>query len=389
MPAVGAPRHDVHPLEHVERLRERFEVAGRLGLGDRALAPRDRVCGAALRLEHRRVPGAQLGGASSRLVAGDAVEQPARPRDPRERLTVVAELLLGLGPLEQQSRLVKRVVAQQATRDRERLGRPLELARAVPGVADLLVELPEVRILNVGNAPAGLDRPLEQPRGLYVRVQLTRALRGDRSVTPRLGVPPRHDEVEREQAGRFLGVGEVGLEPTPDLPVEPSAQLVRQPLVGRVADQRPSEAQVAHRSPPRSNSASRCHVSGPGTRSSSSTHASIRGSKHHAEHGRPSHERPVLGRERIDARHRGRLDGARHPTGTAGFDDRVDQVVQELRVPAGALDHESQHVIGERAVLGGDLRHRERLVHAERREVDPADARRLGRLEARRRSADG
>ena len=63
-----------------------------------------------------------------------------------------------------------------------------------------------------------------------------------------------------------------------------------------------------------------------------------------AEHGRASHQRAIFRCQRVDARHRRRLGRIGQPAGAAGLDGGAQQVAQELRVAAGAVGHDMQHV---------------------------------------------
>jgi hypothetical protein len=90
--------------------------------------------------------------------------------------------------------------------------------------------------------------------------------------------------------------------------------------------------------------------------------------EHEPEHGGAAHERTVARVERIDPRTRGGLDAVRELARPAG--GGREEVEQELRVAAGALDRQRDRVRWEDVGHGGGLRESDRIFVGERAEFD-------------------
>ncbi len=111
--------------------------------------------------------------------------------------------------------------------------------------------------------------------------------------------------MQRKDAGSFLDIVGLAFNPRRDRAVEAAAQLVRQPLVGRVAQQGPAKPQVpvgllVEEIPePRPRGRSRQRVV-----AFFGEPRQHLGMERQPEHRRASHHVAVLGSECIDARHR-------------------------------------------------------------------------------------
>ena len=98
-----------------------------------------------------------------------------------------------------------------------------------------------------------------------------------------------------------------------------------------------------------------------------------------AEHRGAADQRAVLGRQRVDPRHRRGFGRIGQPDDAAGLDRRAQQVAQELRIAAGPLRDDLDHVRRQRMLLRRELRHAQRIALRERlaaRSATPAAARR-------------
>ena len=163
---------------------------------------------------------------------------------------------------------------------------------------------------NIAAIASRVQRAAVQLRGFHVRIDIARGIRRDTRVVPRLLVPLRVEEVEREQRRVGLGVVvRVGEHRVGDLAVEALARPVRQARVRDVAYEG-----VAEGHPP--GGVGRKELGQPRERLLDGhvigvDRTEVIAVEAGAEHRDASQPRPVLGREAVDACRDQALDGAR------------------------------------------------------------------------------
>ena len=180
-------------VDEPERVRERLFVPDRLGLGDRERAPLDGVPVASLVLAATAVPAQDFGPLARRLVALVPLEDVESLGDPAENARIPVEPGLDPRQFQCEARFSQRVVVDEAP-SRPVGGCCLDVgARAVPGVAERLVDLGELGLARAASrlrrgAPARRTRP---PPGSRRRPLLSRRRRA--STTRLRGSAARAD----------------------------------------------------------------------------------------------------------------------------------------------------------------------------------------------------
>ena len=243
---------------------------------------------------------------------------------------------------EEQRGGVDRVVADLLARRAQRRVRVGELAGVGERVAERLPGLREA-VRAHGEDAGRLQRAPQQHGGVRVREPLCRVPGGEPRVRPGLGRVAGAGVVERERR-RELVQARVALrgQACGDRGVQPPPQREGQRRVRRVAHDGAAEAQVAL-------AHLRDHVGEPVPRVGVGLRRAgiedvgeVARVERHAEHGGAAHEHPLRGREPVDARERRRLDRVRERLLARAH--RAEQVAEQLRVAAGALDGLAQAV---------------------------------------------
>ena len=187
---------DQRPIERIARVRQRTELADRLGFGDGLAARRDRLRPATLAVADPAEVGPDLRPARHRIGTPDAVRPPEPSLQPadggRQRRAPLGDLAVAVA----YPRLGDRVVAQQPARLRQRLRRRLRLPHRSQGLAELLPGVGQRA--RVGGEPiraTRIDRPPIQLRGVRVRETLGRPARRDHRVAVGAHVISRQREV--------------------------------------------------------------------------------------------------------------------------------------------------------------------------------------------------
>ena len=187
-------------------MRERAELARRLGMLGRGLEPADRL--GAVRLAVVDAAGAELDrglhGVSCRTRLG--VFEPREPALARlQRFGVATDELVQRALLAEQARVEeRRLVAAQVARRLVRAERALVRTEALAHVAQLLEDARDLGVGELRHVLGRCDRALVELRGDDVCERRLRSLRGRERVRPRLLVLSRLEEVEREEPGRLL-----------------------------------------------------------------------------------------------------------------------------------------------------------------------------------------
>ena len=230
----------------------------------------------------------------------------------------------------------------------------VELAGTEQHLAQRLGDVGEIGLIDgagLGLA-GGIQRPSIEARRLRGDGEITRSVAGQPTVDPRLVEPSRQVRMQGQRLGLLLHAPGFAFEVVDRRDVQRPTEPERQSFVGRIAQQRPTEPDVAvallleelrEALPGGGVGLRRVVVEDPAERLDG--HAD-------AQHRRAADQGAVLRRQAIDPSHRRRLHRIRQPLGPARGGGGQHQVMQELGVAARSFHHRRQRMGWQRVQFG-------------------------------------